>query len=49
MQAGEEAGEDLAFVDDVTGDGVGDLLVSAPNHDEGALRGVGATYVVAGE
>lgn len=45
--AGEVAGNEI-WIDDVTGDGLGDLLIGRQNHDPGNRPGAGALTVVPG-
>ncbi len=47
LEAGDSAGESLSAVGDVTGDGLADLLVGAPNSNDNADGG-GKAYLVAG-
>lgn len=45
----DEAGQSLAFAGDVTGDGVGDLLVGSEGYGDGGYSSRGAVYLVSGE
>ena len=45
--ARENAGSEL-WMDDVTGDGFGDLLIARQNHDEGERQGAGALTILIG-
>src|SRR3989304_2451371 len=47
-QAGAEFGSSMAFVGDVNGDGVPDLLVVAPKQDVGANLEQGQAYLISG-
>lgn len=46
--AGDRAGESVANVGDVNGDGLEDTLVGAPGHDPGGRPGAGAAWLVLG-
>ncbi len=48
LAAGDAAGQAVAPAGDVTGDGIPDLLVSAPGRDGPGGTDVGAVYVVSG-
>lgn len=47
-QAGAEFGSSMAFVGDINGDGVPDLLVGAPKQDVGANTDQGQAYLLSG-
>lgn len=47
-QAGAEFGSSMAFVGDINGDGVPDLLVGAPKQDIGANAEQGQAYLISG-
>ena len=47
-QAGAEFGSSMAFVGDINGDGVPDLLVGAPKQDVGANLEQGQAYLLSG-
>lgn len=47
-QAGAEFGSSMAFVGDINGDGVPDLLVGAPKQDVGANLEQGQAYLISG-
>src|SRR3989338_3718484 len=47
-QAGAEFGATMAFVGDVNGDGVPDLLVGAPKQDVGGNTDQGQVYLLSG-
>ena len=46
--AGDAAGFAVTGAGDVNGDGIGDLLIGAPNHDSSSFSDVGAAYLVFG-
>lgn len=47
-RAGDQAGTAIAGAGDVNGDGLGDLLISAPGADRRGRRNAGSVYVVFG-
>jgi len=48
QQAGEQFGKELCLGDDIDSDGVPDLLVGAPNHDNNQVPDCGRVYIVSG-
>jgi len=47
-EAGERAGWSVAFARDLTGDGIDEIVIGAPDYDGGPDEGRGAVYVVPG-
>jgi VCBS repeat-containing protein len=47
--AGDKSGESVSYAGDINGDGLADLLVSAPNGDPSSLSNAGRIYVVFGK
>ncbi|PUE06853.1 hypothetical protein B9Z51_13055 [Limnohabitans sp. T6-5] len=47
--ASDKSGESVSYAGDINGDGLADLLVSAPNGDLPSISNVGRTYVVFGK
>jgi len=46
--AGDELGAEVEVIGDVNGDGIPDIAIGAPGHDNGALADAGAVYVFYG-
>jgi hypothetical protein len=47
--AGDHSGYSVAAAGDVNGDGLGDLIIGAPNYDAGGTESTGRAYVVFGK